>query len=99
RVPVVAEHAFVERRGASVYICPQNTELRVLEALLSFRRSASDEVVEAFVPARDLEWAARVIRRLRLDDDPGPRAFIQQAAWPVPLKWFALFDDAERTHP
>ncbi|HKE98181.1 MAG TPA: hypothetical protein VKG45_04530 [Actinomycetes bacterium] len=97
RTPVVVEHAFVERRGRNVYVCPQNTELRVLEALLSFRRSASDAVVEAFVPARDLEWAARVIRRLRLEDEPGPRAYVQQSAWTVPLTWFALFDDGERT--
>jgi hypothetical protein len=96
RVPVVAEHAFVERRAEGVYVCPLNTELRVLEALLTFRRNASDEVVEAFVPARDLEWAARVIRRLRLEDEPGPRAFIQQSAWVVPLTWFVLFDDGER---
>ena len=89
------EHALVERVGDVVYVCPLRTELRTLESLVAFRSSVPDEVADAFVSARDVERATRALERLNRDR-PGWRSHIQQAAWHVPLPWFALFDAEER---
>jgi hypothetical protein len=89
------EHALVERVGDVVYLCPLRTELRTLQSLVSFRSSVPDEVAEAFVSAGDVERAARTLERWDRER-PGSRSHIQQAAWHVPLTWFALFEAGER---
>ena len=89
------EHALVERVGDVVYLCPLRTELRTLQSLVSFRSSVPDEVADAFVSERDVQRATRALERLSRDQ-PGSRSHIQQAAWHVPLPWFALFEAAER---
>jgi hypothetical protein len=89
------EHALVERVGDVVYLCPLRTELRTLQSLVAFRSSVPDEVADAFVSAGDVERAARTLERWDRER-PGSRSHIQQAAWHVPLPWFALFEDGER---
>ena len=89
------EHALVERVGDVVYVCPLRTELRTLQSLVAFRSSVPDEVADAFVSERDVQRATRALERLSRDQ-PGSRSHIQQAAWHVPLPWFALFEAAER---
>lgn len=89
------EHAeILERRGA-IFVCPHRTRLRILASVLAFRRSVPPEVVGAFLPAGDVERAAEEIDRLRAAH-PGWRNHILLSAWEVPLRWFVLFDDAER---
>jgi hypothetical protein len=95
-VRVNGEHALIERRDRTIYLCPLRTELRVLQALVAFRRLFPDDVIDAFVPTREVERAARLLHRLQREQ-PGVVAHIQQATWFVPLAWFALFDDDERT--
>jgi hypothetical protein len=89
------EHALVERVGEVVYVCPLRTELRTMQSLVDFRSSVPDEVADAFVSATDVERAARTLERWDRER-PDSRSHIQQAAWHVPLPWFALFDDGER---
>jgi hypothetical protein len=89
------EHALVERVGDVVYLCPLRTELRTMQSLVAFRSSLPDEVADAFVSAGDVERAARTLERWDRER-PGSRSHIQQAAWHVPLPWFALFEDGER---
>ena len=89
------EHALVERVGDVVYLCPLRTELRTMQSLVAFRSSVPDEVADAFVSAGDVERAARTLERWDRER-PGSRSHIQQAAWHVPLPWFALFEDGER---
>ncbi|HXQ57695.1 MAG TPA: hypothetical protein VOA19_18150, partial [Actinomycetes bacterium] len=78
-----------------VFLCPLRTELRTLQSLVAFRSSVPDEVADAFVSAGDVEKAEQTLERWE-SERPGSRSHIQQAAWHVPLPWFALFDDAER---
>jgi hypothetical protein len=94
-VPPSSEHALIERRDATVYLCPLRTELRVLQALVSLRRVLPEDILEAFVSPREVERAARALHRLRRDH-PGSRSHIQQSSWAVPLAWFALFEPSER---
>jgi hypothetical protein len=89
------EHALVERVGDVVYLCPLRSELRALQSLVAFRSSIPDEVADAFVSAGDVERAARTLERWDRER-PGSRSHIQQAAWHVPLPWFALFEAGER---
>jgi hypothetical protein len=89
------EHALVERVGDVVFLCPLRTELRTLQSLVAFHSSVPDEVADAFVSARDVERAAQTLKRWDRER-PGSRSHIQQAAWHVPLPWFALFEDDER---
>lgn len=89
------EHAFVWRHGRAVYLCPLYTELRRLQALLSFGQTVPDEVVDVFLPPGELERAAAVLERLQREQ-PGARSHIQQSAWFVPVIWFMLFDSSER---
>jgi hypothetical protein len=89
------EHALVERVGDVVYLCPLRTELRTLQSLVAFHSSVPDEVADAFVSAGDVERAARTLERWDREQ-PGSRSHILQAAWHVPLPWFALFEDDER---
>jgi hypothetical protein len=94
-VGAVREDALVERVGDVVFLCPLRTELRTLQSLVAFRSSVPDEVADAFVSAGDVEKAEQTLERWE-SERPGSRSHIQQAAWHVPLPWFALFDDAER---
>jgi hypothetical protein len=94
--PGNGEHALIERRDRTIYLCPLRTELRVLQALVAFRRLLPDDVIDAFVPSREVERAARLLHRLQREQ-PGVVTHIQQASWFVPLAWFALFDDGERS--
>jgi hypothetical protein len=89
------EHALVERVGDVVYLCPLRTELRTLQSLVAFHSSVPDEVADAFVSAGDVERAERTLERWDRER-PGSRSHILQAAWHVPLPWFALFEDDER---
>jgi hypothetical protein len=89
------EDALVERVGDVVFLCPLRTELRTLQSLVAFRSSVPDEVADAFVSAGDVERAAQTLERWE-SERPGSRSHIQQAAWHVPLPWFALFEDGER---
>lgn len=90
-----ARHAYVERDGCTIYVCPLDLELRTMHALSALRRSMPEEVIEALLAPQELERAARAIARL--DDQPRPpRCHIKQATWAIPLPWFALFGDEER---
>jgi hypothetical protein len=90
-----ARHAYVERDGRTVYVCPLDLELRTLHALSALCRSLPEEVIEALLAPHELDRAMRAIARL--DDHPRPpRCHIKQASWAIPLPWFALFGDEER---
>lgn len=93
--PPDRQHAFVWRHGRAVYLCPLHTELRALQALLSFRQSVPEEVVDVFLAPGELERAEEILERLRREQ-PGARSHIQQTAWFVPIIWFMLFDSSER---
>jgi hypothetical protein len=96
RVTSGGEHALLERRDHTMYLCPLTAELRVLQALAGFRRIMPVEAIGAFVPHQEIERASRLLDRLRREQ-PGLLTYIQQVTWFIPLAWFALFDGSERT--
>jgi hypothetical protein len=77
------------------YVCPERTRLRVLAGLLAFREARPFEGAEAFVTEGEARRARRRLGRMRRKE-PGHVATIMQSPWHVPVRWFVLFDDAER---
>ncbi len=94
-VPVEDEGALVKLVDGATYVCPLRTRLRTLAGILAFDRARPFEGAEAFVPRGLARRAARELRRLRRRD-PGAVASIMESPWHVPVRWFVLFDDAER---
>lgn len=77
------------------FVCPSATRLRVLAGLLSLRETVPGEVAEALVPEADARQAARELARIRRRD-PTAVPTMLESAWHVPVRWFVLFEDAER---
>lgn len=93
--PAEQDGAHVRVLDGRTYICPWRTRLRVLAALLSFREAAPLEEPAAFVPDADARRAARELSRLRRRRHG--ISFVNQSPWHVPIRWFVLFDDPERS--
>ncbi len=102
-VPVrESAEAFVAVVDDVTCVCPWRTRLRGWQALSGLAASAGPLVPE--MPAVVLDVAVPpVVRRQALADydrwrerNPDARPWIRSALWHVPVRWFALFADAER---
>ena len=91
--PEVADARVFEGR---TYLAPHRMRLRVLEAIADFREEQPLERWETFVPKKEARRARRELGRLRRRD-PLSVPFVFQSAWHVPLRWFVLFTQEERT--
>ena len=89
------DRADVRFRDGRWYVCPRRTRLRVLASLLALRETVPAEVADALVPEAEARKAARELARIRRRD---PRAVpsMLESHWHVPVRWFVLFDDADR---
>lgn len=87
--------AYTREVDGRVLVCPSLTRLRMLSALVEFRRSVPDEVVDAFVPGDEARRADVELEALGRRH-PGMRSHILHANWYVPLRWFVAFDASER---
>jgi hypothetical protein len=94
-LPSGDDEAHVKVVDGAYYVCPERTRLRVLAGLLAFHDSAPFDGSEAFVPPGETRRARRELGRMRRRD-PGLISSIMQSPWHVPVRWFVLFDDAER---
>ncbi|MFN2524962.1 MAG: hypothetical protein ABR505_01675 [Actinomycetota bacterium] len=90
------EGVFVRNVEGALYVCPWRTRLRMLMAMLAFRGSVPGEVADLFVPEEEAQRAAQELAALTTDS-AATRAHILHANWHVPLRWFAAFDDTERS--
>jgi hypothetical protein len=77
-------------------VCPWRTWLRILAGLLQVRETIPREVAEVLVPEPEARRAARELARLRRRD-PASIPTLLESPWHVPVRWFVLFEDAERT--
>jgi hypothetical protein len=94
--PADGEHADVRVVDGRTFVSPWRIRLRVLAGMLAFRDSAPIEgLTDGFVPKSDARKAGRELARMRRRD-PGAISFVHQSPWHVPIRWFVLFDDAER---
>jgi hypothetical protein len=95
-IPAGGEHAEVRVIDGRTYVSPRRMRMRTLAATLSFRETQPLELWDQFVPKQEGRRAARDLRRLRRRD-PSAVAFCHQSPWHVPIRWFVLFRDDERT--
>ena len=98
------EQALVRVHDGLAYVCPLDTQRRVLESLLEFRDGLADIVADAFVPRALAERAEAELSALATaragaespEADPRP-AHVVTATWHVPLAWFLLVEASEVT--
>lgn len=90
------EFADVREIDGRQYVCPWRTRLRILAGMLSLRESAPPEMVDSYVPESEARRAAREIARLKRRD-PSVTPSLLQSPWHVPVRWFILVDDEERS--
>ncbi|EKX65894.1 hypothetical protein Sipo8835_26160 [Streptomyces ipomoeae] len=97
-VPVhESSDAFVLEVDGTVCVCPWRTRLRGWQALGDLAEELPAPVLDAVLPplvrrqaSQDYErWMAR---------NPDARPWIRTSTWHVPLNWFVLVSDEERTY-
>ncbi|MEV5978979.1 hypothetical protein [Streptomyces sp. NPDC052114] len=97
-VPVhESSDAFVAEVDGVLCVCPWRTRLRGWQALEELAEQLPAPVLDAVLPpvlrrqtAADYErWLAR---------NPDARPWIRTSTWQVPLHWFVLVSDEERSH-
>ena len=94
--PADGEHADVRVVEGRTFVSPWRVRLRVLAGMLALRESAPlEELTDRFVSKVDARRAGRELGRMRRRN-PGSISFVHQSTWHVPVRWFPLFDDAER---
>ncbi|HET7236704.1 MAG TPA: hypothetical protein VFK59_09755 [Actinomycetota bacterium] len=87
--------AYVKVVDGAYYVCPWRTRLRVLAAIISFRKASTFDDPSMFVSDEHVRRARRELRRMRRRD-PNQISAIMHSPWHVPVRWFVLFDDHER---
>jgi hypothetical protein len=87
--------AFVRTVDGVVHICPWQTRLRARLALRELGGLLPRPVLDAAFPAASRE-RAEADHQLWREKNPDARPWILGACWQVPVRWFALFEDAER---
>jgi hypothetical protein len=92
---VEEDHADVRREDGRLFVCPRRSHLQALASMVAPREQSEEEAVEPLVSDVDARRAARELARLRRQD-PTLVPSMLQSAWHVPVRWFVLFDDAER---
>ena len=79
-----------------VLLCPDEAALRVRQALEDLLTELPDQVLRALVPAGGLERVDfGALREDKCPSDAMPH--ILTARWHVPLVWFVIFDDEDRS--
>jgi hypothetical protein len=94
--PAEGEHAEIRVIDGRTYLAPDRMRMRVLAAALAFRDGAEMEMADRFVPRRMARQVRRQLAKQRRSD-PHAVAFVHQSPWHVPIRWFTLFKDDERT--
>ncbi|WP_030623477.1 hypothetical protein [Streptomyces sclerotialus] len=97
-VPVhESSDAFVAVVDGVTCVCPWRTRLRGWQALEELPERLPGPVLDAALPPVVRRQAAADYERW-LDRNPDARPWIRTATWHVPVRWFVLFDDAEREY-
>lgn len=90
------ETAEVLHRDGRTLACPLRTRLRLLASVLAFRRTIPAEIAPAFMSEMEFRRIVEALEGLR-DANSSWKNHILQSSWDIPLRWFVLFEDAERS--
>jgi hypothetical protein len=95
-VPVhESREAFVAVIDDVVHVCPWRTRLRAWQAVAELAEEWPAPVLDALLPPVVRRQAVADYERWR-ERNPDARPWIRSANWHVPVRWFVLFDDADR---
>jgi hypothetical protein len=89
--------AFVLDVEGVVCVCPWRTRLRGWQALGSLAEELPTPVLDAVLPPVVRRQAGQDYERW-LAGNPDARPWIRTSTWHVPLNWFVLVSDEERTY-
>ncbi|AXG82598.1 hypothetical protein [Streptomyces paludis] len=89
--------AFVAEVDGVVCVCPWRTRLRGWLALEELAQTLPPRLLDAVLPEVVRGQAAADYARWR-ERNPDARPWIRTAVWQVPVRWFTLFEDAEREY-
>ncbi|MFC9926604.1 hypothetical protein [Streptomyces sp. NPDC127190] len=89
--------AFVLELDGVVCVCPWRTRLRGWQALGELAEELPAAVLDAVLPPLVRHQAAQDYERW-LARNPDARPWIRTATWQVPLNWFVLVSDEERSY-
>lgn len=89
------DDAFVVSLDGRRYVCPRYPRLRMLEGLIAFRNSYPGATASLLVPDQMADRAADELTEMQRATDA--RSHILTSPFYVPLRWFAAFDQAERS--
>ncbi|MEV0602571.1 hypothetical protein AB0I82_25175 [Streptomyces sp. NPDC050315] len=89
--------AFIAVVDGVTCVCPWRTRLRGWQALEELPERLPAPVLDAALPPVVRRQAAADYERW-LELNPDARPWIRTATWHVPVRWFVLFDDAEREY-
>ncbi|MCC9707843.1 hypothetical protein E4N62_22810 [Streptomyces sp. MNU76] len=97
-VPVhESDDAFVLEVDGVVCVCPWRTRLRGWQALGDLAEELPAPVLDAVLPPLVRHQASQDYERW-MAGNPDARPWIRTATWQVPLSWFVLVSDEERTY-
>jgi hypothetical protein len=89
--------AFVLDVDGVVCVCPWRTRLRGWQALGDLAEELPAPVLDAVLPPLVRHQASQDYERW-MAGNPDARPWIRTATWHVPLNWFVLVSDEERTY-
>ncbi|MFM9587780.1 hypothetical protein ACKI1J_41080 [Streptomyces scabiei] len=89
--------AFVLEADGVVCVCPWRTRLRGWQALGDLAGELPAPVLDAVLPPLVRRQASQDYERW-MAGNPDARPWIRTATWQVPLNWFVLVSDEERTY-
>ncbi len=77
-------------------VCPLRTRVRAAEALVEWRGTLHEDLVDAFLPRAVADAAVEELHAWQ-EAHPDLRTAVLTSTWSVPLTWFVLVDADERT--
>ena len=95
-LPDDAGHAWVAEVDGVTLVCPWRTRVRAAEALVEWRDTLHEDLVEAFLP-RSVVVAGVDELHTWLEDHPDQRTHVLTSTWSAPLRWFVLVEAGERS--
>lgn len=94
RLPAMpADAALTIDRDGVRYVCPLRVAERAAAAIVAFRRTLPEPVVDRFLPAPLVAAADAAGARAV---EAGRAAPVRSSAWRIPLPWFSLVEAEER---
>jgi hypothetical protein len=89
-------HAYVRTWRSRIYVCPWQTRLRSWIAFRDFRKATPRGLLSAFLPSNSAAEAHAGLDDWAAQGEPSATQIVT-SRWGIPVAWFTLFTDEERS--